>query len=230
MWTRSEVRGRTRAYDQSVGHRREFYELFYRVLRDHGCQQYRGALKAKEHRAGAPAIEGWLRAAGLESARAVTEELKMWFADAEALFLHPLTRLGFLTNWLAVVAEQQRSVVFQALCDAIDDAALPHGLTVTVPVLFMAAVKPRWPLLFLAQQVGERRFVFLARLLGGVGNAASGRRHSDLLACRSLDRLDRAKAFLLLARHAPPLAAHYAIIGQAGPWPAADTHGRTRIF
>ncbi|HMK28288.1 MAG TPA: class I SAM-dependent methyltransferase [Terriglobales bacterium] len=125
------------------GHMREFYELFRAVLRDSRWRQHQAALTAnEEHRTSVTRIHQWLCEAGFEPTRTVCDEMKLWYADSAALFRHPLTRVGFLAGWAAVIPEEERPPVFETLRNRIDEAARPHGLTTTIPVVLIAARKP----------------------------------------------------------------------------------------
>ncbi len=122
-----------------VGHMRELYEVFERVLAEAADAVALERLRAHvAHRATVSALRGSLEAAGLHVTAVREREVPMRFAGATALLSHHFIRLGFRPAWEEVAGEAGLA----PLAAALDRAAGGGPITLTVPLAVVAAELP----------------------------------------------------------------------------------------
>jgi SAM-dependent methyltransferase len=128
-----------------VGHMDEFYAAFRETLGELGLHSCFDALDAHvAHRGTVDSVRALLEAAGLDVRRVVTDSFRMRFADGASFLGHFLVRLGFLPSWRSVVPDADVERTFAALERSLDARAARDGcLTLTVPMVYVEAVKPR---------------------------------------------------------------------------------------
>lgn len=126
------------------GHLQEFYSVFREVLQGAGKADYLDRLTANEnHRGTCDSICALLQNAGFNIADIIEAEALMRYADGTAFFNHSLTKIGFLDGWRAVVNPADEQATFSVLEQKLNDLAAKQGdLTMTVPMLYIEAVKP----------------------------------------------------------------------------------------
>jgi arsenite methyltransferase len=126
------------------GHMREFYVLFREVLLEMGMPAAVERLEGNEaHRGTRGSLEGMLQAAGFDVIRVEEETFDLRYLDGTALFHHVLTQVGFLDGWRQVVDTKDEEGVFAALETRLNQAASSPGeLRMSVPMLYLEAVKP----------------------------------------------------------------------------------------
>jgi ubiquinone/menaquinone biosynthesis C-methylase UbiE len=124
------------------GHMREFYAVFRDVLAETGDSLSLERLAANENHRSSPAeIDAMLSDAGFRTTKVVEEQFTMRYADGSALLRHPLTRIGFLDGWRAVVSQENEKAVFNRLEERLNAMAGEGGLRLTVPMLYIEGRK-----------------------------------------------------------------------------------------
>jgi hypothetical protein len=121
------------------GHFQEFYAIFRTVLAERGEPHLLRALAAHEdHRGTRATVCAQVARAGFEVVAVVEDQFTLRYLNGGALLRHPLTRLGFLDGWRAVLAGIDEQPIFAALEQRLDNVAAAHdGLTMTVPMLYV---------------------------------------------------------------------------------------------
>lgn len=127
-----------------IGHMREFYAAYREVLVAAGNADALERLHANEqHRGTRTSVSQLLEGAGFTIRKAVEREFTLRYADAAALFHHPLIRFGFLDGWRDIAGAEHEQEIFRALERHLDALAAKHGeLALTVPMLYLEAQKP----------------------------------------------------------------------------------------
>jgi ubiquinone/menaquinone biosynthesis C-methylase UbiE len=125
------------------GHYREFYDVYRETLRELDKTAYLDALQAQEtHRGTKESTCELLREAGFEIVKIVEDSFQMRFADADALFNHALTKLGFLEGWRGVVPAEDAPAIFATIEAKLGEIAARDGeLRMTVPMLYVEGAK-----------------------------------------------------------------------------------------
>lgn len=124
------------------GHMREFYAAFRDVLAEAGDSLSLERLAANEyHRSSRAEIDAMLSDTGFRTTKVVEEQFTMRYADGSALLRHPLTRIGFLDAWRAVVSPENERSVFNRLEERLNAMAGEGGLRLTVPMLYIEGRK-----------------------------------------------------------------------------------------
>jgi SAM-dependent methyltransferase len=128
-----------------VGHMREFYAVFARVLSAHRSAEALARLEAHiAHRATVAGLQTALHAAGFAVTRVIEDEAQLRFADGSALLAHNFIRLGFLPAWLDVIGPLWQRALLGELETALNELAAREGeLLLSVP---MAYIEGRLPL------------------------------------------------------------------------------------
>lgn len=126
------------------GHYQEFYQIYREVLTELKRPEYLERLAENEnHRGTKDSVRELMEQAGFDVKRIIEESFTSKFLNGGALFNHWLTRIGFLDGWRSVVDIEDERSVFERLERRLDErAAEENGLKMTVPMLFIEAVKP----------------------------------------------------------------------------------------
>lgn len=126
-----------------AGHMGEFYTVFREVLLDLELPQYLERLqRQEEHRGTRASLCGQLQSAGFRVIKVVEEQFQLRYLDAEALFRHILTQIGFLDGWRQVIEPEDEERVFALLVARLNQTANAGGeLHMTVPMLYLEAEK-----------------------------------------------------------------------------------------
>lgn len=124
-----------------VGHMREFYEVYQRVLIDLGLSDRLDALAAHiNHRGTVQSVTALLAHAGFQVFETTTDSFRMRFADGSSLLRHYFIRLGFMPGWKSVIPATAVARVFAALERRLNAAAADAGaLSLTIPVACVEA-------------------------------------------------------------------------------------------
>jgi arsenite methyltransferase len=128
----------------TVGHMREFYEIYRATLVELGMTDRLATLDAHiAHRGTLESIGQLVTGAGFEVVDAVTSSFRMRFADGSALLRHWFIRLGFVPAWKSIVAADSVAATFVALERKLNAVAAQRGdLALTIPMLCIEARKP----------------------------------------------------------------------------------------
>ncbi|GHO47913.1 class I SAM-dependent methyltransferase [Ktedonospora formicarum] len=128
----------------TIGHMRELYTLFYEVLRGLDKPEYLERLtRQEEHRGSKEGFSQAMQAAGFQITNIQEETSLFRYADANALFNHILTQVGFLDGWRNVVDPEDEEQVFTLLTNKLDQVKQEQGeLRLTVPMLYLEGKKP----------------------------------------------------------------------------------------
>lgn len=126
-----------------AGHMGEFYAVFREVVGSLGRPEYLERLAANEaHRGTAESVRALVENAGFRVVRVVRDAFAMRYLDGGALLRHPLTVIGFLGGWRAVVDPADEPAVFAELERRLDRLAAERGgLRMTVPMLYLEAAR-----------------------------------------------------------------------------------------
>jgi ubiquinone/menaquinone biosynthesis C-methylase UbiE len=122
-----------------VGHMREFYAVFARVLAAHSSAEALARLEAHiAHRATVAGLQAALHAAGFAVTRVIEDEAQLRFADGSALLAHSFIRLGFLPAWLDVIGPLRQRALLGELETALNELAAREGeLLLRVPMAYI---------------------------------------------------------------------------------------------
>jgi arsenite methyltransferase len=133
--------GRLGLSSNLVGHMRELYAAFERVLSAAGDLDALARLQRHvEHRATIAALRTSLEAAGFGVTAVHEREAVLRFANAGALFSHHFIRLGFRPAWEEIATPE----ALAALRAELDRVAVPAGeLRLTVPLAYLEARRIR---------------------------------------------------------------------------------------
>ena len=125
------------------GHWKEFYELFYRSLKQQGKENLIPALKRDEaHRGTTESISKLFIDQGLKVTRYATESFDMKFVDGTAFLNHHFTKLGWLSTWLTLFPTEELNEIFLGLETNLNTySQLNRGLSLTVPMIFIEGKK-----------------------------------------------------------------------------------------
>jgi ubiquinone/menaquinone biosynthesis C-methylase UbiE len=127
----------------TVGHMKEFYEVFRQTLQELQKPGYLERLQVnEEHRGTKESICSMLQACGFPIAKIEEESFRLRYLDGNALFNHSLTQLGFLDGWRQVVDAEDEERVFTRLENKLNQIAAAQGeLRMTVPMLYLEGEK-----------------------------------------------------------------------------------------
>ncbi|MGI8589257.1 MAG: class I SAM-dependent methyltransferase [Chloroflexia bacterium] len=136
--------GRVAFTTNVTGHMAEFYQVYRDILAEFGKPAYLERLAAGEAHRGSPeSVRRLLEAAGFRVVKQVEDRFMLRYANANTLFEHWLTQLGFLEGWRRVVGPADEDAVFEALETRLDCLAARDGeLRLTVPMLYIEGEKP----------------------------------------------------------------------------------------
>ncbi|HEX5727442.1 MAG TPA: methyltransferase domain-containing protein [Longimicrobiaceae bacterium] len=126
-----------------AGHMRELYAVLREVAAERGGPGATERLAANQsHRGSVQSLSALVRGAGFRVARVVEDSFVMRYLDGSALLRHWLTVVGFLGGWRAVAGpERERDVLAELERRLNDEAARAGGLAMTVPMLYLEAVR-----------------------------------------------------------------------------------------
>jgi ubiquinone/menaquinone biosynthesis C-methylase UbiE len=126
-----------------VGHMRQFYSVYRRVLEDFDRTLYLTRLDENEaHRGTKEQHLAVLETMGFRITRVVEDNLTLRYLNGSAMLRHSLVRFGFLDGWRRVVDSYDEERVFQALEDRLNALAEREGeLQMAVPMLYIEACK-----------------------------------------------------------------------------------------
>lgn len=128
--------GRIALTSNLVGHMRELYEAFERVVVDDAEASER-LREDIAHRATVKSLRERLARAGFEVTLVREQEVALRFANAEALFEHHFVRLGFRGGWEEAAGSPE---VMTRLRMALDEIAKREGeLRLTIPLAYVEA-------------------------------------------------------------------------------------------
>jgi arsenite methyltransferase len=124
------------------GHFLEFYSAFEASLKELGLDEYLPKLKAQEqHRGSDESVRDLLEGAKFSVVKIVRDKFHLRYVSGTAFFNHFLTLIGFLPGWRGVVAEEEARV-FAHLEKKLNEQADWEGeLKMSVPVMYMEAVR-----------------------------------------------------------------------------------------
>jgi SAM-dependent methyltransferase len=128
----------------TVGHYREFYDLFRETLTElNKTEAHLARLSRQEaHRGTRESLSDLIEKAGWNIFKVIEESFQMRFLDGSALFRHSLTRLGFLDGWRGVLSSEEETEVFSTLERKLNETARQNGeLRLTVPMLYLEGRK-----------------------------------------------------------------------------------------
>lgn len=128
------------------GHMQEFYAVYEATLRELGKEAYLGSLRKHiAHRATVGGLADLFQGAGFRVAAVHEQSARMRFVDGSALLRHSFIKLGFLSDWLAVLgsaAREEKAEVFTCLEKNLNRYAENHGeLALTIPMVYIEAEK-----------------------------------------------------------------------------------------
>ncbi len=137
----AKVGGRLILTTNTKGHLKEFYDIFRRVLQASGADYVTRFEENEDHRATPESLRALIETCGFEVVRTVKDEFELRYQDSDAFFRHPLTRLGFLDGWRAVLDPEEELEIFSTLEQKLDELAAEKGeLRMTVPMLLVECV------------------------------------------------------------------------------------------
>jgi len=125
------------------GHWQEFYDLFSRTLQQLNKEDILKKLEEQQaHRGSLESISQLLTNSGLAINRTYTDQLEMKFLDGTAFLNHHFVKLGWITEWIQLVAPEEREATFGLLEQNLNDFARNNdGLRLSVPMAFIEATK-----------------------------------------------------------------------------------------
>jgi len=126
-----------------VGHLREFYEVFEKVLAETGSGALLPALKAHvEQRAAVGTTVKNLQDAGFKLTKTIHGEFSLRFADGSSFLRHPFIKLAFLDGWKEVVGVGHLAEIFTLLENRLNELSAARGdWKTTVPMVYLEAEK-----------------------------------------------------------------------------------------
>jgi ubiquinone/menaquinone biosynthesis C-methylase UbiE len=127
-----------------TGNMREFYAAFREVLTGLGKTEAVLRLSVQEnHRGSRHTISSLLEGIGFTMDDVVEGQFTLRTVDGTTFFNHHLVKVGFLDGWRSVIEPPDQRVVFPAIERRLNEiAAEQGGLTMTIPMLYVEAVKP----------------------------------------------------------------------------------------
>ena len=126
-----------------VGHMAEFYDVFRDTLIELEQSDRLVALEDHiRHRGTVESVGSTLRRAGFAVVRAETDSFRMRFADGSSMLRHQFIRLGFMQDWVSIVAADRLQSTFETLEHNLNLLAAERGeLALTVPLACIEARK-----------------------------------------------------------------------------------------
>jgi arsenite methyltransferase len=127
-----------------IGHMREFYAIYREVLADFSDRDALDRLRRnEEHRGTRDSVSQLLEHRGFIVTKAIEEEFALRYADASALFHHPLIQFGFMEGWREIAGAENEQQVFRALERRLNVLASERGeIALTIPMLYLEARRP----------------------------------------------------------------------------------------
>ena len=128
----------------TMGHWKEFYEVFYLTLRQLEMKSYVQALAGEiEHRLNREIIASMYTNSGFKVSRYDEDLYTMLFTDGTAFLNHHFVKLGWISEWKKLFPAELHQPLFSKLESNLNDkASRENGLKLTVPMLFIEGVKP----------------------------------------------------------------------------------------
>jgi hypothetical protein len=128
------------------GHMQEFYAVYAGTLRQLGKDACLDALHRHiAHRATIAGLTDLFQRAGFRVVTVYEQSATMRFLDGSALLRHSFIKMGFLSDWLAVLGaapREEKVAVFTCLEDNLNKYAESRGeLALTIPMVYMEAEK-----------------------------------------------------------------------------------------
>ena len=126
-----------------VGHMKEFYDVFHRVLVQTGQVDRLAVLDSHiNHRATVESVTVLLEGAGFEIMEVRTDSFRYRFASGSALLRHYFIRLGFIQDWKEIVTSDKEQGTFEILEKELNiSAAMCGELALTIPMACFFAKK-----------------------------------------------------------------------------------------
>jgi arsenite methyltransferase len=123
------------------GHWIEFYNIFETTLKQLNKDDLVAKLTEQQrHRGTVESISTLFTANGFEISRHYRENFEMKFVDGTAFLNHYFIKLGWLSSWLELAAEDAKQI-FATLEDNLNRyAGQQNGLSLTVPMAFIEGV------------------------------------------------------------------------------------------
>jgi arsenite methyltransferase len=120
-----------------VGHMRELYALFGRVLRDLGLTTLLPALEDQErHRGTADTIAALFGEADIPVEKTTTRSFALRYVDGTAMLRHSLVQ-WFLDGWRGVTGPEHEAAVFAELERRLNEASQTAPLIMSVDALYV---------------------------------------------------------------------------------------------
>jgi arsenite methyltransferase len=125
------------------GHWKEFYNIFEQTLKQMNRPDLLEALiKEQEHRGTLESITKLFANGGFKVKKHYMESFEMKFVDGSAFLNHYFVKLGWLSSWRRLFAENEVKDIFATLEYNLNVYAKKiGGLTLTVPMLYIGGEK-----------------------------------------------------------------------------------------
>ncbi|MBS1517850.1 MAG: methyltransferase domain-containing protein [Bacteroidetes bacterium] len=125
------------------GHWKEFYMIFEKTL--HKLNRHDIAEKLtsqQEHRGTVKSVMELFTKSGFIISRIIEDKFEMRFLTGSAFLNHHFIKLGWLSSWLSIIPENERSVIFSRLEEDLNDFSDKNGgFELSVPMVFMEGIK-----------------------------------------------------------------------------------------
>ena len=118
---------------------KELFVLFRKALEEMRLYSSVSELKDHaDHRGTEGSIIEDLKIKGFRLTAKVNDSTNIRFANAEAVFDHGLTRIGFLEEWKKIIPSEQHDEFFNLLTNRIEEVINRNGeFVISVPVLYL---------------------------------------------------------------------------------------------
>lgn len=127
----------------TVGHYREFYDVYETVLKELKKKHLLPILKQQEnHRGNLESIRENLENANFSITKIIKDRFQWRYLDGSALLNHSLTVFGFLDGWRHILEGENEQEIFEKIEGKLNEIAEEDGeLKMSVPMLYLEAVK-----------------------------------------------------------------------------------------
>ena len=126
-----------------VGHMKEFYDVFEKTLQELDLTSHLTDLEKNiAHRLTYRIVSNMLEKCGFTIERSLTKDYTIRFTDGSAMLNDYFMKIGFMEGWKNVVTPMDEERLFETLEANLNaHAGEKGGLTLTVPMLYVEAVK-----------------------------------------------------------------------------------------
>ena len=127
----------------TVGHYREFYDVYETILKELKKKHLLPILKKQEnHRGNLESIRENLENANFSITKIIKDRFQWRYLNGSALLNHSLTVFGFLDGWRHILEGEDEKLIFEKIEEKLNAIAEREGeLKMSVPMLYLEAVK-----------------------------------------------------------------------------------------